>query len=113
MTWRAGIMAVDGMAFLVYGASLLTSSSMVNDFDRFGLSSFRTLTGVLELLGGLGVLAGLRFPGLAKVASAGLSLLMLLGVLVRLRAGDGAMQAVPATVLCAVNAWIAIEASRA
>lgn len=106
-------MAIDGVAFVLFGASLFTSSAMVADFNRFGLTSFRTLTGVLEILGGLGLLAGLRFPGLAKIAAAGLGALMLLGVLVRLRAGDGAMQAAPAALLCALNAWIAMDTSRA
>ncbi len=111
MTWRTGIMAFDGLAFVFWGASLLTSSAMVVDFERFGLTSFRTMTGILEILGGLGVLVGVRYPGLATVAAAGLCVLMLLGVLVRLRAGDGPVQAVPAAVLCVVNAWIAIEAA--
>ena len=113
MTWRDGVMALDGTVFVLYGASLLTSSAMVADFDRFGLTSFRTLTGVLEILGGRGVLIGLRFPGLAKAAAAGLGALMLLGVVVRLRAGDGAMQAAQAALLCALNAWIATDTSRA
>ncbi len=105
-------MALNGLAFLCWGASLLATPAMVVDFERFGLTSFRTMTGVLELLGGLGVLAGIRYPGLAMVAAAGLCVLMLLGALVRLRAGDSPTQAVPAAVLCAVNAWIAITAAR-
>ena len=110
MTWRVGILASDGLAFLFWGASLLASPAMVADFERFGLSSFRTTTGLLEVLGGLGVLAGLRYSGLGRAAAAGLCLLMLCGVLVRVRAGDGVVQALPATLLCAVNAWIAVGA---
>ena len=113
MTWRTGLMAIDGLAFLFWGASLLVSSAMVVDFERFGLTSFRTVTGVLEILGGLGVLVGLRYRGMAPFAAAGLCVLMLLGALVRLRAGDSPVQAVPAAVLCALNAWIAIESARA
>lgn len=108
MSWRVGIMASNGLAFLFWGASLLATPAMAVDFERFGLTSFRTMIGVLELLGGLGVLVGLRYHGLARAAAAGLCLLMLCGVLVRLRAGDGAVQATPAALLCAVNAWIAV-----
>ena len=58
----------DGIAFLVYGGLCLFSPSMLADFHRFGLERLRVLTGVLELLGGSGLLVGLKWrPALTRV----------------------------------------------
>ena len=53
--------AGSGVAFVVYGVLCLGSPSMEAEFVRFGLSRFRVLTGVLEVLAGVGLLVGLRW----------------------------------------------------
>ena len=42
--------------FLYYGIAVLVSNAMAAEFERFGMSRFRRLTGGLEVLG-----AGLSF----------------------------------------------------
>jgi DoxX-like family len=96
----------NAVTFMFYGASLLISSSMVSDFKRFGLEDFRLLTGSLELLGGIGLVAGLKWPGLMKFAAGGLCLLMLCGVLVRLRSGDSLAQSIPAAALMLSTGYV-------
>lgn len=104
--------AVSILAFLAYGVACVTGRSMVKEFERFGLARFRLLTGWLEVLGALGLLASYALPALLPLPAGGLTLLMLLGIGARLRVGDTVGQILPATVLMAVNGfllWRALE----
>lgn len=92
--------------FLFYGLSCLFLDTMIVEFERFGLSRFRRLTGGLEVLGAVGLLLGYLVPPLVVVASGGLTLLMLLGVATRIRVRDPLVQALPAALLLLVNAYI-------
>jgi hypothetical protein len=103
---------VSGVAFLLYGFSCLLGTRMRREFDRFGLAKFCTLVGVLEVLGGAGVLLGLRFPLLLLVAATGLTLLMVSGAIVRIRVRDGLVLALPALVFGAVNGYLALHVWR-
>lgn len=99
-------------AFFVYGLSCLFSDGMKAEFERFGLARFRRLTGALEVLGALGLAAGYLLPPLVVVASAGLALLMVLGVLTRLRVRDSLLETLPALVLLLLNAFILLVSLR-
>jgi len=103
---------VSAVLFLVYGALCLFSNGMEEEFERYGLSRFRRLTGGLEVLGGLGLLVGLLVPQVMVVASAGLALLMLLGVIARVRVRDPLLEIVPATVLMVANLFLLVETWR-
>lgn len=94
------------VAFLGYGSLCVAGRSMVSEFERFGLARFRVLTGVLEVLGALGLLASYAIGALVPVAAGGLSLLMFLGVLTRVRLRDTFGQIFPALALMAVNAYL-------
>ena len=96
----------SGLAFLTYGALCVFSGAMREEFKRYGLSQFRLLVGVLEILGGLGNLLGIRFDFFLYSSSIGLSCLMFLGVCTRLRAKDPLIQTVPAWALMIVNVLI-------
>ncbi len=97
---------VSVVLFLVYGALCLFSNGMEEEFERYGLSRFRRLTGGLEVLGGLGLLVGLLVSWVMVVASAGLALLMLLGVIARVRVRDPLLEMVPAAVLMIANLFL-------
>jgi len=105
-----GLAAFSGLSFVVYGLSCLRSRAMVREFERFGLANFRVLTGVLEVFGGAGVLIGLWYAPLLLIASAGLTVLMALGVGVRLRIRDGVLQTLPAFGFFVLNGYVAVEA---
>ena len=96
------------VAFLGYGINCLRSSAMEKEFIRYGLQKFRHLTGTLEILGGLGLLAGLRYYPLLIFSSSGLCLLMLLGLGVRLRLKDPWLSCLPAAILFALTLGIVI-----
>ncbi|MDP1572119.1 MAG: DoxX family protein [Vicinamibacterales bacterium] len=106
MTLIALLAACTGAAFVIYGISCLSSERMRAEFRRFGLERFRVLTGALEVLGGTGLVGGLLWPPALWLSSGGLALLMLLGVAVRVRVGDGLRQTLPALLLMLVNVYI-------
>ncbi len=99
-------------AFLFYGMHVLLTDAMAEEFQRYGLPQFRKLTGVLEVLGAVGLALGYFVPGLTIAAAGGLALLMALGVAVRLRSGDSVSQALQAFAMLLVNLFIVVYAIR-
>lgn len=79
---------------------------MKNEFKRFGLEKFATLTGVLELLGGIGMLVGIKFNFILLISSGGLAFLMLLGFGVRLKIKDGFWLRMPSLFFMLLNLYI-------
>ncbi len=108
--WCRGLSIV---AFLVYGASCIFTQHMAAEFERYGLSRLRRFVGVLEVLGAVGLLVGFVVPAMTLLASAGLVLLMALGVATRIRVRDPFPQMLPAVFLLLVNGFVfAYAASR-
>jgi hypothetical protein len=105
-----GLAVFSGVSFVAYGLSCLQSSAMALEFERFGLTKFRVLTGVLEVCGGVGLLVGLRSALLLWMAATGLTMLMALGVGVRVRLRDSVWQTLPALALFIVNGYVAVSA---
>lgn len=109
MSFHAIAILGSSAAFLIYGGLCLSSLSMQSEFERFGLQRLKTLTGLLEVLGGVGLLVGLKWPLVLWVSSGGLSLLMMAGLVVRIRVGDGLLDSLPAFALMILNAYILLE----
>jgi hypothetical protein len=107
-----GLIVLSGFSFLVYGLLCVFSQAMVAEFTRFGLARYRVLTGILEILGGAGLLVGLFWPRVLVLSSFGLALLMGLGLLTRLRIGDGFLASSQALFFLLVNLIIFINAWR-
>jgi hypothetical protein len=83
---------------------------MKKEFKRFGLEKLGLLTVILELLGAVGLLIGLKFNILLIIASLGLALLMFFGLIVRMRLKDNLWVSLPALFYMLLNAYIFIEA---
>ena len=98
--------AALGVTFVVYGALCLASPSMQAEFVRFGLARFRVLTGILEVLAGVGLLVGLKWPPALWLSSGGLAMLMLCGVIVRISVNDSLVDMLPALILMFANGYI-------
>ncbi len=94
---------LSGLAFIGYGLTCLCTNHMVKEFERYGLLKFRKLVGLLELLGGLGIIVGLEYSSIKFISSLGLTLLMFLGVLVRLKIKDSIFLILPAFILMIIN----------
>ncbi len=96
----------SGISFITYGSLLFVSTEMQNEFKRFGLEKFTTLTGILELLGGIGLLVGLKVGFILLISSGGLALLMLLGFGVRLKIKDGFWLSFPSLFFMLLNLYV-------
>ena len=95
-------------AFIGYGATCLTTEHMVREFERYGLSRARTLTGWLEIAGGVGLAVGFWLPLVGLAAAAGLALLMLLGILTRIRIADPLLAMAPAIAFLGLNVFLLV-----
>ncbi len=98
-----------GTAFLFYGILCFGSQSMIHDFHRFGIDNFRIPTGILELLGGAGLLIGLKWTPAGWIASAGLALLMLIAFIVRTRMRDSVAVSLPSFLFMLLNLYLFFE----
>ena len=98
--------AISIASFAWYGMSCFMSAAMVAEFDRYRLARFRSLTGVLQVAGSLGLLGGYVSRPLLLVSAGGLAAMMLLGVFVRLRIRDPLYAAIPAFAFFVLNLFI-------
>lgn len=79
---------------------------MKKEFERYGLSQFQSTTGVLEILGALGLIFGLKYRLILLISASGLSFLMLLGFGVRIKIKDSFVQSFPAFFYMLLNFYI-------
>ena len=107
---NVSLVLFSGVSFIIYGSLLFVSTEMRNEFKRFELEKFTTLTGILELLGGIGLLVGLKFGFIILISSGGLALLMLLGLGVRLKMKDGFWLSFPSLFFMLLNLYVFIVA---
>lgn len=100
----------SGISFLFFGTTCLTTAYMKSEFVRYGYDRQRPLTGVLQILGGLGLLIGYYFasPLLSVVPATGLSLMMMFGFGVRMKIGDTLFMATPAFFYAALNLYLSL-----
>jgi len=85
---------------------------MKMEFKRFGLEKLGLLIIILEFLGATGLIVGLKFNPILTISSFGLSLLMLLGLIVRMNLKDSFWISLPAFFYMALNSfifWTSIE----
>ena len=105
-----GVTALSVIVFLYFGTTCLFANGMAAEFERYGLSRLRLLTGALELLGAVGLVAGQFIDGLVPISAGGLALLMALAMITRVRARDSLPMILPAGVLMVLNAFLAFHA---
>ena len=96
----------SGLSFLIFGCLCFYSSYFKNEFIRYGIPNFRKTTGFFQSLGGVSLIIGVFIDQLAVIASIGLTILMILGVIVRLRIKDGLLKTMPAMFYAFLNALI-------
>lgn len=99
---------ISGLSFLRYGVEILFRIRMREEFLRYGMPRLRIFVGVMEILGGVGVLLGLAFAPVGALAAAGLTLMMILGLIVRIKIHDSRHLMVPAAALAGVNAALLV-----
>ncbi|WP_378175445.1 DoxX family protein [Aquimarina sp. SS2-1] len=100
----------SAFSFLFYGFSCLFSKHMKNEFIRFGLAKRRNITGILQILGGLGLFIGYFYlPVLAIISSGGLTLLMILGFGVRIKIRDPFLASLPSFLFAILNLYLCLK----
>ena len=96
----------SSFSFIGYSISYFVTPHMKGEFERFNLKHLGLFIIVLEILGALGLLAGLYFKPLLLLASGGLSLLMFLGFLIRFKLKDSLLVSLPALFYMFLNGFI-------
>ena len=79
---------------------------MKNEFKRFGLEKIGLTIVLLEIAGALGLLVGLKFYFILMISSFGLALLMLAGLIVRIKLKDSIWISLPAFFYMVLNTYI-------
>ncbi len=77
---------------------------------RFGFSPQRRLIGLLQILGSLALIGGLWLPLLGTAGAVGVALMMLTGILVRIKIRDSLLKTMPAVLYFLVNTYLALFA---
>ena len=106
MSLFLALVLLSSLSFLIYGIAYFVSPNMRSEFKRFGIEKLGLLVIILELLGALGLLAGLTINPIMLVSAGGLALLMLFGVAFRLKFGDSIWVSLPAIFFVLLNAYI-------
>ena len=75
----------SSFSFIAYTIAYLVAPKLRSEFKELKIDKLSTLVVCLELLGAFGLLIGFFYTPIMIVSSLGLSVLMLLGVLIRLR----------------------------
>lgn len=100
------LILISSLSFIAYGIAYFISPQMKLEFKRFGLEKLGRLTAILELLGAIGLLVGLKYQLLLLISSGGLALLMFLGVATRIKVRDNLWITLPALFFMLLNAFI-------
>jgi len=98
----------SAVAFFYYGGETLFATPPRGEYERYGMPRLRIVAGALQMLGATGVLIGLVVPAIGVAAAGGLTVMMLLGLLVRYRLHDAPRLMVPAGTLAILNATLVV-----
>jgi uncharacterized membrane protein YphA (DoxX/SURF4 family) len=79
---------------------------MKTEFIRFKLKKLGVFVIILEILGALGLLAGLLFTPILLLSSGGLAVLMLIGLIIRIKSKDSFLVSSPAIFYMILNSYI-------
>ena len=107
---NVALILCSAISFLGYGAACFLSDSLKREFARYGFGSQRALIGGLQFCAALGLLAGLGQPWLGRAAAAGLALMMLVAVGVRIKIKDTFLHTTPALFYLVLNAYLCLAA---
>ena len=110
---RLGLSILSGVSFIFFGFACFFSNVFINEFYRYGLSEYRLIVGFFELLGGIGCIIGIFDKRILMLSTIGLSVMMILGVTVRIKINDTFIQTLPALLYLIVNVIIYVDIIKA
>ena len=97
---------LSALSFFYFGAACIWQARLRDEYRRYGIPKMRVPVGILQLLGATGVLLGLAVAPLGAAAALGLCVLMLSGVVLRVRLRHGLVEMLPAMSLAVLNATL-------
>ena len=100
------LILISSLSFMGYGIAYFVSPKMKSEFKRFGIEKAGALTAILELLGGVGLLVGLKISIILLTSAGGLAVLMFLGVVIRIKVRDSIWLSLPALFFILLNSYI-------
>jgi hypothetical protein len=106
MTIQFVCVLISAVSFYFYGAAYFLSPHIKAEFRRFKLERIGVLVVGLELLGATGLLVGLKYNPLLMASSLGLGVLMLCGLIVRIKFKDSFLISIPAFFFMILNFFI-------
>lgn len=108
MAILVALAVLSGSVFAAYGYQTLFGARPRREFERYGMASLRKFVGTAQILGAAGVLLGLGVPLVGAAAAAGLTVMMVLGLVVRYRIHDAPRLMVPAASLAGLNGLLVV-----
>ncbi|MFT7071199.1 DoxX family protein [Patiriisocius sp. Uisw_017] len=107
MSFLTFLIFFSTLSFIFFGIGCFVTPKMKLEFKRYGLENYRTTVGGLQLLGSLALLCGYFYaPFLQVIGAGGLSVLMVLGFLVRLKIKDSFLLSAPSLLYSIINGFI-------
>ena len=100
------LLLFDAASFLFFGLGCWFNPRLKEEFKRYGLSHYRKLSAILQLLGAGGIGIGYQIELFWVLSTGGLALLMLLGFGVRVKIRDSFIQSFPALFYCLLNLYL-------
>lgn len=97
---------ISSLSFFAYAFSYFKAPHMKDEFKRFGLEKLGLTITLLEIIGALGLLVGLKIYFVLIISSFGLALLMLAGIIIRIKVKDGIWVTLPAFFYMVLNTYI-------
>lgn len=101
-----GLTIFSAVSMSCFGLGYLFLPRMREEFERYRLRRWRRPVAWLQLAGALGLVLGLRYPLLGTGAAAGLTIMMLTAVGVRVAIGDALVQLMPALLYMGLNLYL-------
>ena len=90
------VIIFTAVSFIIYGYSSFVSRRMKSEYARWGYSDQRKIVGFLQLLGGLGLLIGIKIDILLILTSFCFILMMNMAIFIRIKIKDNITDILPA-----------------
>ena len=105
---KTTLILFSALSFLGYGLGCFFSSYLRQEFRRYRLADQCAIVGILQCMAALGLFAGFTVPWIGQAAAAGLALMMVVALGVRIRIRDSAPQMLPALGYLVLNAYLCV-----
>jgi len=105
------IILFTAISFVIYGYSSFMSKRMISEYSRWGFADQRKIIGFFQLLGGIGLLVGIKVNILLFITSLSFIIMMLFAIIVRIKIKDGIVEILPAITYLFLNIMIFYKSS--